>query len=104
MLDFHSRENNLHGARLLVDPENGVRQPETLKGTLRTGFVGILCGLAGAYWTGSLVAGILQGIEPFDALTCGSVAAAVVIISLGSSYIPARRIIRLDPARVLRSD
>ena len=84
--------------------EEGTLVVETVRGTLRTGFLGILCGLAGAYWTGSLVAGILPGVERFDALTYGAVAATVVIISLGSSYIPARRITRLDPARVLRAE
>jgi putative ABC transport system permease protein len=63
---------------------------------------GLVIGLALALGASRLIKGLLFGIEPSDALTYGAVGAALLLVALAASYIPARRASRIDPMRALR--
>jgi predicted permease len=65
--------------------------------------IGLAAGLAAALGAGQLVSSMLWGVSPADPLTFAVVAAAVLAIAVVASVLPARRILRLDPARILRS-
>lgn len=66
--------------------------------------MGLVLGLVGSLTAGRLMQGLLFGVKPGDPVTLGSVGVLLALVALGSSYLPARRATRLDPARVLRGE
>lgn len=71
---------------------------------LRLTALGVAIGLAGALGSTRLLSGMLYGVGPVDPLSFGATALLVVAISLGASYAPARRAVRIDPVAALRAD
>ena len=72
--------------------------------TARVGIVGVGLGLVGAFWASRLLNQFLFGIEPRDLLTFVAAAGSLLALSLGASYLPARRAGRVAPMEVLRED
>ena len=68
------------------------------------GLFGTVGGLLFALATGRLLARFLFGISPFDLTTYGVAAGFLLLVVGAASYFPARRIAKLDPARVLRAE
>jgi putative ABC transport system permease protein len=66
--------------------------------------VGAALGLAGALIVTRAMAGLLYGVQPFDALTLFAVAAAVILVALIAAARPAWRASRVDFSLVLRSE
>jgi ABC-type antimicrobial peptide transport system permease subunit len=66
--------------------------------------VGIVVGLAGAAGVSRLMAALLYDVEPFDPLTYGAVAVALLAIAVLASYVPARRASTVDPAESLAAE
>ncbi len=64
--------------------------------------LGLLIGLPGAFVSGELIRGVLVGVSPFDPLTLVSVAIGLALVALAACYVPARRVLRIDPAQSLR--
>ncbi|UCG88221.1 MAG: ABC transporter permease, partial [Gemmatimonadota bacterium] len=77
---------------------------QTLQGNLTTSLAGLAVGLVGAFWASRLISGFLFSIEPSDPLTYCVVATLTVAVCLLASYLPARRITRVNPVDVLRAD
>jgi len=71
---------------------------------LGTGAVGIAAGLVAAAWIGRWLAGLLFGVDPLDPPTYAFVAALLALVCAAASFLPARRIAGIDPARVLRAE
>ena len=65
---------------------------------------GVVAGLLAAGALSSVLASLLYGVSPIDPLTYGAVAAALVIVSVAATWIPAARAAGVDPARALRAD
>jgi len=65
---------------------------------------GVVAGLAGAWALTRVMTGLLFGITPTDPATFASIAAVMIIVSAGASYIPARRAASVDPVTALRAD
>jgi len=94
--------------------EIGVRvalgaQPRNVFGmVLRQGLgaavVGLTLGLLGAAALGRVLAKLLYGVTPTDALTFVAVAAVLLAVTLVACFIPARRAVRVDPLEALRSE
>ena len=64
--------------------------------------IGAILGLAGAFATTRLLAGLLHEVSPTDPLTYAAVSITVVTVARRASYIPARRASRVDPIAALR--
>jgi len=66
------------------------------------GAAGVLCGLVIAWWTGRVVRQYVFEVSAADPLVLGGSAAAVGLLALAATVLPARRAARLDLARTLR--
>jgi putative ABC transport system permease protein len=66
--------------------------------------VGVALGVVAALALTRLMASLLFGVKPTDALTFLSVAALLTCVALAASYIPARRAMRTDPLEALRHE
>jgi putative ABC transport system permease protein len=51
-----------------------------------------------------LLAGLLYGVQPWDPATFVGVAALLAGVSVVASYLPARRIARVDPIIAIRAE
>jgi predicted permease len=66
--------------------------------------IGVAAGLAGAAAATRLLTNLLFDVKPFDPLTYVAVAALMVVVAMGASYLPARRAAKLDPLAALRQE
>jgi predicted permease len=71
------------------------------EGAILVGF-GLLVGIPGVYFGGRIIQGVLVGVSPSDPATLLAVAAGLVVIALVACWIPARRVMTIEPASVLR--
>ena len=78
-------------------------RPE-LHGSLRIALVGTMVGLLIAVWTARLLSQFLFGVMAWDPVTYAAVALILIVVSLVASYMPARRVTRVDPVEVLRTE
>jgi predicted permease len=65
---------------------------------------GVACGLAGALAVTRALSTLLFGVTTTDPATFAAVAAALALVALLASYVPARRAARVDPMTALRND
>jgi ABC-type antimicrobial peptide transport system permease subunit len=63
---------------------------------------GIAIGLVLAWGTTRLIGSLLWGVGPRDPLTFVTVAGVLLAFAIAASVLPALRILRLDPARILK--
>ncbi|HEX8137722.1 MAG TPA: FtsX-like permease family protein, partial [Pyrinomonadaceae bacterium] len=73
-----------------------VRQGMTLA------LIGVAVGLLAAIAVTRVMASLLYGVTPTDALTFAAVALLLIVIALVACLIPARRAARVDPMEALR--
>jgi putative ABC transport system permease protein len=66
--------------------------------------IGVLIGVPGIYAAGRLVRGVLVGISPTDPATLATVAGGLALVTLITCYVPARRVLRIEPAQLLRQE
>ena len=92
------------GVRLAM----GARREDVLRMILarasRLTGIGLLAGLAMAFFLARAVANLLVGVRPDDPLVFAAISLSIAIIALISSWIPARRAARVDPMQALRSE
>jgi predicted permease len=73
------------------------------EGALLVG-VGVLIGAPIVYAAGGLIRGVLVGVSPSDPLTLLAVALGLALVTLLTCYVPARRVLKIDPAQLLRQE
>jgi predicted permease len=66
--------------------------------------IGLPIGLAGAVAVGAVLRGLLINTRPTDALTLVLITGLVALVTVAACLFPARRAVRRDPLRVLRSE
>jgi ABC-type antimicrobial peptide transport system permease subunit len=66
--------------------------------------VGIALGLAGAFALTRVIRALLFNTSPFDPVTFAGSAAVLLFIVALSSYLPARRALRIDPSLAMRNE
>lgn len=84
----------------------GARAASVLGMVIRQGMVltviGLLIGIAGAYFLTGLMSSLLFGVGTADPITFVLFSIALMLVSLLASYIPARRATKVDPMIALR--
>jgi putative ABC transport system permease protein len=73
------------------------------EGVLLVG-TGVLIGLPGIYATGDVIRGLLIDVSPWDPPTLLVVTTGFAMVTIAACYVPARRVLRLDPAPLLRPE
>jgi putative ABC transport system permease protein len=66
--------------------------------------IGMLIGVPGIYVAGGLIRGVLVGVSPLDPATLLAVALGLAVVAIAACYVPARRVLRIDPAQSLRQE
>jgi putative ABC transport system permease protein len=92
------------GIRMALGAQRGSLMRLTLLPGLSAGLIGLCLGLLAALGTSRLLAGFLFGVEPWDPATYGIVGFTVLGVSLAATYLPSRRIEKLEPATILREE
>jgi len=82
-----------------ADPRSALRLV-LREGVLLVG-IGILAGLPVVFVAGSLIRAVLVGVSPSDPFTLAAVALLLVFVTLVTCYVPARRVLKIDPAQLL---
>jgi len=86
----------------------GARPAQLLAAILRDGMVqataGIALGLAASFLLTRILHRLLYGISPTDPATFIAVALLLAAVALAACYIPARRVLRVQPTEALRTE
>jgi predicted permease len=86
----------------------GAQRADVLALVLRRAFVVTACGLAiglvAAVALTRMLTALLYDVAPGDPATLGAVAVVLGVVSLAAAYVPARRAVRVDPTRALKSE
>jgi putative ABC transport system permease protein len=97
-----ARRTSEIGVRLALGAEpHGVLRLVVAQGMLPVA-IGAAIGLVSMIWLSRLMASLLFQVRPYDPVTYTVVVASLVAISALACYIPARRVLRVDPAIALR--
>jgi len=70
----------------------------------RLAVIGIVVGLGGAYWSTRLLSAFLYQVTATDVTAFAGSAAALLIIAMIATYLPARKAARVDPMTALRAE
>jgi ABC-type antimicrobial peptide transport system permease subunit len=86
----------------------GAQSTDVLKLVMGQGvgavLAGVGIGVVAALALTRLMASLLFGVRPTDAVTFASVAVLLTCVALAAGYIPARRAMRTDPLNALRHE
>ena len=92
------------GIRLALGADRSQMLGMVLGYGLSLAAAGIVGGLAGALALTRLMQGLLYEVGPYDPVTFAVVAAALLIVAMMASVLPARRATRISPTVALRAD
>jgi predicted permease len=99
-----AQRTNEIGIRIALGAQPGRVRRMILRESSVLALVGILVGAAGAVGLARLVKSMLYGVVPYDPVTLGGGVALLLVVALGSSWIPARRAAGIEPMRALRHE
>ena len=71
---------------------------------LRLTLIGVALGVAGAFATTRLLAGLLVGVGPSDPVAFVGIVLMLAVVALAACWVPARRAAMVDPLTALRSE
>jgi predicted permease len=66
--------------------------------------LGMVIAIPGVYAAGGLIRGLLIDVSPWDPFTLSAVALGLLSVTMTACYVPARRVLKIDPALLLRQD
>jgi putative ABC transport system permease protein len=92
------------GIRMALGAESrDVRTMVVVQG-MGTTLVGVVIGMASAFWLTRVLAGFLFGVTPHDPATFVAVPFLLSAVAVLAVWLPARRATRIDPLTALRSE
>jgi putative ABC transport system permease protein len=65
---------------------------------------GLVIGAPGIYIANRLIRGLLVGVSPSDPLTLLAAALGLLLVTMATCYVPARRALRIEPAQLLHHE
>jgi putative ABC transport system permease protein len=92
------------GLRMALGAPRGRVVGSIVRSALLTAVIGLAIGLAGSLALSRLLSSSLFGVQPTDPATLAAVSAAVLLVTLLASYVPARRAADIDPVSALRTE
>ncbi|WP_164021803.1 ABC transporter permease [Pyxidicoccus trucidator] len=92
------------GIRMALGARPGDVLRLVLGSGMRLALAGVGLGLVGAWAATRAMASQLYGVSATDPLTFGSLALAVVVVTLLATWLPARRATRVDPLVAMRGE
>jgi predicted permease len=92
------------GIRKALGAEDGALVGGVVGDATKIGALGIGVGLLGSFWMGPVLAAYLFDLESFEPMTYAGVATLFLGVCALASYIPARRLLMVDPVTVLREE
>src|SRR5262249_5394015 len=97
-----ARRTKEFGLRMVLGAQTGDVLGLVMKQGAAMVVIGLVAGLVTAFALTRLMASLLFGVAPTDALTFASVTAILGLVALAACYIPARRATEVDPMQTLR--
>jgi predicted permease len=86
----------------------GAQKTDVLKDVIGKGLelalIGLAVGIVGALTMTRLLSSLLYGVKPTDPLAFVGVSLILIAVALAACYIPARRVMRVDPMAALRHE
>jgi putative ABC transport system permease protein len=92
------------GIRLALGADHSRVMRQIMRQGLVLTAVGLVAGVAGALGLNRLLASLLFGVQPTDAMTMAAVVGTITMVAAVACWVPAWRASRLDPNVVLRED
>ena len=92
------------GIRMALGARNAALKRMLLRQVVSLVAVGVILGLAGAAGLSRIMTSLLFGVAALDPLTYAAVSGLLIGTALLAGYLPARRVIRIDPMRALRQE
>ena len=92
------------GVRMALGASPGAIRTLVVRHTMLLTALAIAIGLTGAWFASRLIERWIYGVTRTDAVTYAACGAAMLVVALVASYLPARRATRVDPLTALRSD
>jgi putative ABC transport system permease protein len=97
-----TRRTSEIGVRLALGAEHGRVLKTVLSQGMRPVLIGAVLGLAGTVAASQLMATMLFEVSPYDPITYAAVVVALLVVATLACYLPARRVLAVDPATALR--
>src|SRR5580692_3563820 len=97
-----ARRTKEFGLRMVLGAQTGDVLSMVMKQGAGMVVIGLIAGLVTAFLLTRLMASLLFGVAPTDALTFASVTVVLAVVALAACYIPARRATEVDPMQTLR--
>jgi predicted permease len=91
------------GLRMAIGAQAGDIFRMIIAEGLTLSLTGVAIGLVGAWWLGRAGSSLLFGVTSSDPLTFGAVSLLLTAVAIAACYFPARRAMRVDPIRALRT-
>jgi len=102
-LTVNQRVNEI-GIRVALGAKPGDVLAMILRHGMTLVMVGLIVGMAAAFALTGMMKSLLFQVEPNDPITFAGVSAVLATVALMACYVPARRALRIDPLRALRSE
>ena len=92
------------GIRIAMGATRGTIERLIVWKGLALALCGVAIGTTGAFAVSRLMRSLLFGVSPFDPFTFVAISLLLTLVTLLASYIPARRVARIDPIVALRDE
>ncbi len=92
------------GIRMALGASPGAAVIRTAMGGLLMAGVGLVIGLGASYYAGGVLENLIWGIGTLDPITIVGMIAVLGSLAVVASFVPATRIGRMDPSKILREE